>query len=210
MSAMLPKHDRHDEQGFTLLELLLALTLLVILSAALYGSYFSLFKGRETAGAGMESRRELRSTLDQLRRELSGVLYRKNDKRLRFVVEDRDLYGKPASALSFTAIAPPEAGERAVSDLVDIGYGIVEKSGSMILSRQARDLHFAFEPPRYPQMEKVNGFLVECRSGEKWVKSWDTALNLGIPTAVRVTITVTEDDKPTEYSVIATPRISAP
>ena len=107
MSATLPKHDSHGNSGFTLLELLLALTLLTILTAALYGSYFSLFKGREAASEGMESRRELRTTLDLLRRELTGVLYRKNDKRFRFVVEDRDFYGKPASTLTFTTIAPP-------------------------------------------------------------------------------------------------------
>lgn len=207
---MLPKPDRRHQKGFTLLELLLALSLLVILTATLYGSYFALFKGRDNASGGMESRRELRATLDLLRRELSSVLYRKNDKRLRFVVEDRDLYGKPASALSFTAVAPPDAGGSAVSDQVDIRYAIVENSGQMVLSRRARDLHFMAEPLRYPQMEKVEGFLVECRSGDKWVKSWDTAINLNLPAAIRVTLTVKEDDRPAEYSVVATPRIGLP
>jgi len=62
-------------KGFTLLELLIALALLAILSAALYGTYFSLMRGREVATAGMESRRELRVTLDMLRREpLLGLL----------------------------------------------------------------------------------------------------------------------------------------
>ncbi|HZV81318.1 MAG TPA: type II secretion system protein GspJ [Geobacteraceae bacterium] len=207
MSATLPKPDRFCERGFTLLELLLALTLLVILTAALYGSYFSLFKGRDAASEGMEARRELRTTLDLLRRELTGVIYRKNDKRFRFVVEDRDLYGKPASTLSFTAIAPPEAGQSAVSDMIDTSYRIVENAGKMVLTRQAKDLHFTTEPLRYPQMENVEGFLVECLTGEKWVRSWDTAINLTLPVSVRVTITVREDDKPAEYSVVATPRI---
>lgn len=207
MSATLPKPDRRLQQGFTLLELLLALTLLVILVGALYGSYFALFKGREAASAGMESRRELRTTLDLLRRELSGILYRRNDKRFHFIVEDRDLYGKPASTLSFTAIAPPESGGSTVSDQVNILYRIVEDKEKMILARQARDLHFSAEALRYPQIERVEGFLVECRSGDKWVKSWDSAINMSLPTAVRVTVTVREDDKPVSYSIIATPRV---
>ncbi len=210
MSATLPKPDPSRERGFTLLELLLALALLAILTAALYGSYFSLFKGRDAASEGMESRRELRTTLDLLRRELTGIIYRRNDERFRFIVEDRDLYGKPASTLSLTAIAPPETGQGAVSDLIDISYRIVEKGGTMVLGRQARDLHVTTEPLRYPQMEKVEGFLVECRSGDKWVRSWDTAINMTLPAAVRVTITVKEDDKPVEYSVVATPRIAVP
>lgn len=205
---MLPKPDHCRQAGFTLLELLLALALLAILVAALYGSYFALFKGRETASAGMESRRELRTSLDLLRRELGGVLYRRGDKRFHFVVEDRDLYGKPASMVSFVAVAPPEASGSAVSDQVDVRYRIVENEKQMVLTRETKDLHFTGDPLRYPQLEKVEGFLVECRSGDKWVKNWDTAINMSLPAAVRITVTVMEDDRPVAYSIIAMPRIT--
>jgi len=209
LSATLPKPDRRRQRGFTLLEILLAMTLMVILSGTLYGSYFALVKGRESAGEGMESRRELRTTLDLIRRELNSLLYRNSDKRLHFVVEDRDRYGKPASTLSFTAIAPPEAGESSVSDQIDIRYSIAERDDKMVLARQARELRLSGDALRYPQMEHLEGFLVECLSGDKWVKSWDTAINMNIPKAIRVTVTVQEDGKPMEYSVIAIPRIGA-
>ena len=209
MSATSTKPDHRHQHGFTLLELLLAMTLLVILCATLYGSYFALVKGRDSAAEGMESRLELRTTLDLLRRELSSALYRNNDKRFRFVVEDRDLYGKPTSTLSFTAIAPPDAGGSTVSDQIDVRYSIVEKEGKMVLTRQAKELRFSDDAQRYPQMEHLEGFLVECLSGDKWVKSWDTAINMRIPKTVRVTVTVTEDGKPMEYSVIASPKIGA-
>jgi prepilin-type N-terminal cleavage/methylation domain-containing protein len=65
----------NNNKGFTLLEVLVAMALLVILSAALYGTFFSLMRGRETAVAKMEARRELSATLDQLRRELSAACY---------------------------------------------------------------------------------------------------------------------------------------
>lgn len=209
MCATSPNPDNRHQGGFTLLELLLALSLLVILCGTLYGSYFALVRGRESAADGMESRRELRTTLDLLRRELSAAIYRSSDKRLRFVVEDRDRYGKPASTLAFTAIAPPDPGGSAVSDQFDVRYGIVDREGQMVLTRQARELHFVGDGRRYPQMERLEGFLVECLSGDKWVKSWDTAINLKLPKSVRVTVTVTEDGKPAEYSIIATPRIGA-
>lgn len=210
------KHSRRAgrQSGFTLLELLLALFLLVILSGALYGSYFALINGREQATAGMEARRELRGTLDLLRRELSATIYSKNAlyysngvNPLHFIVEDKDLFGKPASTLAFTAVAPPDGSGRPVSDQLELKYQLQDSSGKLLLTRQVKDLHYSGEAGRYPQMEALEGFLVECLNGDKWVKSWDTSINAGLPKAIRVTIRVKEGDKTFDYSTTATPRM---
>ena len=205
---MLPHSDAPGAKGFTLIEILIALALLGILAGALYGTYFSLIRGRESAVEGMEARRELRTTLDLLRRELNSALYNRNSKKLHFSVEDRDIFGKPASRLTFTTLAPPQPGGLAVSDQVDLIYEILEREKKMVLSRQAKDLYHTGEPGRYPQMESIEGFLVECQNGDKWVKSWDTTLNFALPKAVRVTVTVKEGEKSTSYSVLASPRIA--
>src|SRR5512146_376781 len=80
LSSMSRKHNhspkrRASSRGFTLLEVLVALALLAIISAALYGTYFSLMRGRDAGQARMAERRELSTTLDQLRRELSAVYF---------------------------------------------------------------------------------------------------------------------------------------
>lgn len=196
-------------KGFTLLEVLIALALLSLVAGALYGTFFSLTKGRETATAGMEERRELRSTLDLLRRELSAAWYNKENKRLHFVVEDRDQYGKPASILEFSAIAPPSP-DVSSSDQIVVRYEPRVTDQKMLLTRQSRDLYLETEPPRYPQMEELTGFLVECYDGSKWVKSWDTAINMGLPKAVRVTVSVKDGERTVDFAAIATPRMAGP
>lgn len=196
--------------GFTLLEVLLALALLAVIGTTLYSTYFTVFRGRETTVAGMDERRALRSTLDLLRRELSSTRYRRDNARLAFVVEDRDHFGKPASRLSFATIAPPSAGGQPVSDQLAVEYGVIVKDERMILARSAQDLFHTDKPLRYPQMDEIEGFLVECSpDGTNWVKSWDTAINAGLPRAVRVTLQLREGGQTVSYTALATIRMSA-
>jgi general secretion pathway protein J len=195
--------------GFTLLEVLIAVTLLSILTAALYGSYFTVIRARERAATGMESRRELGATLDLLRREISSALFRRDDKRLRFVVEDRDNFGSPASTLELTTLTPPSLQIRSESGISAVTYKIAEKDKVRLLTRREKDLVSEdTAAPAYPQMERISSFLVECFDGSKWVKSWDTAINGGLPKSVRVTVEVEEDGKAVRFDVLATPRVS--
>ncbi|GAM08761.1 pseudopilin GspJ [Geobacter sp. OR-1] len=197
--------------GFTLLEVLIALALLAVIAAALYGSYFTLLRGKETTIAGMDQRREIRETLDLLRRELSASWYRAGDPATPFVVEDRDQFGKPASRLVFATIAAPIAGGVPVSDQLAVEYTTVAKGEELSLNRSALDLYKSSKPVPYPQIEKIEGFLVECSTdGSKWVKSWDTAINGKLPTAVRVTLRVREGSRTVDYSTIASLRMAAP
>jgi len=191
-----------SDRGFTLLEVLVALALLVILSAALYGTYFSLMRGREIAVVKMEARRELSTTLDQLNRELSAAFYNTNNKRLHFVVEDRDFFGKPASTLDFTFIAPPVSGTLPASDQVRTIYTAGEKDKKLTLARQAQDLYMKVDSLPYPQMKELEGFLVECYDGNEWVRTWDTVLNSRLPKALRVTLIVKEGEKTVNFSTI--------
>lgn len=197
-------------KGFTLLEILIAVVLLGILAGALYGSYFGVVRARERAAAGMESRRELGATLDLIRREVSSAMFKHNDKRLRFIVEDRDSFGAPSSTLELTTLSPLADLSRGESGIVTVGYRMTEKDGKRTLTRQERDM--VFNAPdvtaAFPQMERISSFLVECYDGSKWVKSWDSAINGALPKAVKVTVQVEEEGRPVEFSMLATPRIS--
>jgi len=192
-----------------LLEVLIAVILLAILSTALYGSYFAVLRARDRAAEGMEGRRELGSTLDLLRREIDSAMFNSSDKRLRFVVEDRDNFGKPASNLELTTLAPVSSGLRQESGIIDVQYRIMEKEKKIILTRHEQDLFFeSVTVPAYPQMESISSFLVECYDGSKWVRSWDTTLNYKLPTMVRVTIQVEENGKPVEFKMYAVPKVT--
>jgi len=194
-----------SNKGFTLLEILIAVVLLGILSAALYGSYFTVLRARETVIEGMEARRELGSTLDRIRREFTAApAINRDDKRLRFIVEDRDNFGKPASTLELTTLVPAAGADRKESGISAIRYRLVEKDKRYILMRREQDVFFeSTDAKEYPQMERISSFLVECYDGSKWVRSWDTALNGRLPQMLRITVQVEENGKPAEFSVLS-------
>lgn len=198
-----------NNSGFTLLEILIAVVLLGILTAALYGSYFGVIRARERASSGMEARRELGATLDLIRREVSSALFNRSDKRLRFVVEDRDNFGASASTLELTTLAPPGGQSRSESGIVNVTYRIAEKNKKRTLTRQERDLvSEEAVVPAFPQMERISSFLVECFDGSKWVKSWDTAINGALPRGVRITVEVEEEGKPQQFTMLSAPRVN--
>ena len=197
-----------SNKGFTLLEILIAVVLMGILAGALYGSYFAVVRARDRASAGMEERRELGATLDLLRREIASSLYQKDDKRLRFMVEDRDNFGKPASTLELTTLSPPSSQLRRESGISNVQYRLVEKDKQFILTRREQDVFTESESvPVYPQMERITGFLVECYDGSKWVRTWDTSLIPRLPTQVRITVQFEEEGNAREFSVLATPKV---
>ena len=198
-----------SNKGFTLLEILVAVVLLGILTAALYGSYFTVIRARDRAATGMEAQRELGATLDLIRREVAAAMFQQGDKRLRFIVEDRDYFGKPASGLELTTLVPsPEPGRRE-SGIVAVRYRMEGDEKRRRLTRREQDIYFeSAGSGGYPQMEVITGFLVECHDGAKWVRSWDTALNNALPRLVRITVQVDDGGKTLEYSMLAPVRVS--
>ncbi|HWI41474.1 MAG TPA: type II secretion system protein GspJ [Verrucomicrobiae bacterium] len=197
-----------NDRGFTLLELLVALAILTLLAGALYGSYFAVISARNRADQGMERTRETAGTLELLRSELSAALYDRKNPRLRFVVEDRDYFGRPACNLSFTFIGqPPEGGVRS-SGLREVRYRVVEKEGKLLLARGEKELFLEGDPPMYPQVAEIESFLVECWDG-RWVRTWDTAMagSGRLPDKVRIVLRVREGERVLPYAALVQTRI---
>ncbi len=196
--------------GFTLLEVLIAVVLLGILTAALYGSYFGVIRARERAAMGMESRRELGVTLDQIRREVASAQLNGTDKKagLCFIVEDRDIFGAHSSVLTLSTLASPQIREKNTGIII-VTYRIEEKDKKLMLKRQVRDLFIESSAVTYTQMEEIKSFLVECsRDKSQWVKVWDDSMyGNKLPKYVRVTIEIMDQGTPVKFSVLSEPRV---
>lgn len=95
-----PCATRASEAGFTLLELLVSLTIVAILALAQAAPFQRTIETRERAETAMEQSNAARLTLQRIAEELTGASNLPGE-RQRFVLLDRT-FDRPASELSFT------------------------------------------------------------------------------------------------------------
>lgn len=178
-----------SEEGFTLLEILIALGISVIVMTALYSAFFLSRKAVDAVDDSLLRLQESRALLDTIRREMESALYDQtkisNGKAYTlFKLEDRDFYGRQTSRVSFTSFSPLVAG------LAKIDYFVEEDNGKLVLKKKIGSAFAQINEPKSVElMEDVESFTVEVRYGDKWVKTWDSAES-GRPDEMRISVKV--------------------
>ncbi|MDZ4383099.1 MAG: prepilin-type N-terminal cleavage/methylation domain-containing protein [Thermodesulfovibrionia bacterium] len=111
--------------GFTLLEVLLSLTLLTIILGAAYSSFFTIQRAIERFTDVSLKYQDARTALDLMQREIEGALLknpmssvRDNNDKTTFIIEDRDIFGKTTSRLHLTAFSFKGSGINTISYFV--------------------------------------------------------------------------------------------
>ena len=190
------------EDGFTLLELLIASVLLGIILTALYSTFFLSSRAIDGLDESLIRLQECRNAVDVIGRETEALLYRRANAHSFFKVEDRDVYGKQASRLTFTAFSPLTYGPSAIS------YYVEEKDGVLTLYKKMENPYKPEDTIKGVELiEGVGSFTVEVKQGNKWVKTWDTGETGAPPTEIRITITAMIKDRPVSLFETVRPMI---
>jgi len=131
-------------KGFTLLEVLVSMAILVIIMAALYSAYTTNVEAIQIARQNGEVHQTARIVLDRMTKDLQSALIEvsvSSDKiKLGLVGEDREIDGRRADRMDFTTVTHLPLTEKGpASDLCEIGYLIEEDSEDKILVLFRRD-----------------------------------------------------------------------
>ncbi|MDG2303768.1 MAG: type II secretion system protein GspJ [Candidatus Binatia bacterium] len=195
------------EAGFTLLELLVGISILAIIVVAQVTPFQQTIESRDRAEASVQMSSAARITLMRLSEELTGALAF-DDERLRFSLLDRT-FDEPASELRFatTGARRVQGGAR---DPIDVVRYYLERDpdrpGSMLLMKQQLPSVAAqgVEPVTMLVLEDVQSFQAELLPpGGSWLTQQEPSAE--VPRAVRLTLSVDDGTAvPTSYRTTVT------
>ncbi len=118
-------------RGFTLLEILISIVILVVLMIGIYGVYTSNVGAIHWASQKGQVFQMARIALDRITKDLESAFVASdlsNEKtRLGMIGKDQEIDGKPADTLDFTTLSHLVLDEREPpTDLCEVGYRLVE------------------------------------------------------------------------------------
>lgn len=195
------------DKGFTLIEILISLTLLTIVLGAVYSTFFSVQRALERFDNISLKYHEARTALDMMRREVEGALVKNaradESKKIKagFVIKDRDVFGKNTSSLDLTAFSFKG------SNLNTISYYVKENDGKLDLLKSERPAAVPSKEYKVDIVEGIESFTVETLFNQQWVRTWDTELTGKLPEIVRISIEFDDNGKLVKLTEYARPRI---
>jgi prepilin-type N-terminal cleavage/methylation domain-containing protein len=164
--------------GFTLLEILLALSVLSILLLLLLSAFTGAARVRETLSSRSREFRQIRLVLDRIGTDLMAAFAASAREESALTLREDQLSGMPAATLTFTAFQLPDGDSgRPPAEIVKIRYfpRIGSDGLTLELHREQSDLPFIENkiPLRESSVaEGLRGFRIELYSGTTWVKEW--------------------------------------
>jgi prepilin-type N-terminal cleavage/methylation domain-containing protein len=219
-----PLKFRHGPlKGFTLIEILVAMTIIVTIVSMVYGSYFATAKSADVYKTRMTLSGQTRKVLIQMARQIRCSYIGEAN-------ENTDLAGKVSGSLKTIRESPviyfsyePDApgswtlhlvttnrlfcDDGHANGLIDIAYKFDKNIGTLYLS-QRRFVGISennIEDRNWrPLLENVESVELEFFNGRQWLREWDFKQNRKLPIAVKIGMTCEdENSRQCQYGTIA-------
>jgi len=197
-AARCPTGTAAYSKGFTLLEVLLALTILAMVATVIYSSF-------STASRNIESAEELRDGTDRARTLISRLTNDIANVYVNGSLSETFFYGSKFEreedkqrfdSISMTTLTNWRKPESKEMELWEVGYSFQEKAdgkGRVLMRKEKREL--SKDVPRreggvdYELTDTVTGLLLRYSDGTTWADEWNKS---GYPKAVEIVLTMTD------------------
>ncbi|MGQ0794019.1 MAG: prepilin-type N-terminal cleavage/methylation domain-containing protein [Deltaproteobacteria bacterium] len=195
---LLRSQHRNSAEGFTLLEVLLAVFIGSILLTALYSSFFQIIKAKDTVETELEAYHEARTILARLSRDFEAAYPRGRVFPTSLAAEDFFLGTRASggqSAVTFTSLSHDAGLNPRDSDQALISYYLAPlPDGDLfyLMRRESSKIGVEGDALEYPISDRVVAFeiLYFRNTEEGFVPEWSSAQSASLPRAVAVALTM--------------------
>jgi general secretion pathway protein J len=198
------------QKGFTLIEVLLAVTITAILLVTVYGVFTSVSNARNRIEAEGEGYHLARVIFDRIGREIRGAYYLKGNKKTTFkggIDEERN----PFLLLSTTATTPQGERQEGVA-LVRYRLRKDEQAeDKRVLTRSEEPLIQGTQTPReYRLAPGIEALQLRFSDGDNWQESWDSDSLNAVPKMIEVALEIRLDGTVVPFrSIFEVPTLEA-
>ncbi|MGK2907681.1 MAG: type II secretion system protein GspJ [Desulfuromonadales bacterium] len=200
-----------SEQGFTLVEVLVAISILAILMTSIYGIFSSVSVARERLDADSAEYHRARVIFDRMGRELRGTYFQARNNNLHFAGGETDFLLE----LTTTAVSPLS---RMGTGLARIRYLLVtdpeEAANGQVLMRSERPVYDAKPGEEADEMMRlapgIETMTLRFFANGQWQEQWD-ARSSGLPEMVEIALQLRRDGQESAHflSAFEIPKVEA-
>lgn len=166
--------------GFTLIEILVAVTIASLLLSGVYGVFARVSNTERELRARSTCYQHARSIFSRIGQEIGGAILLGNTPGAEFRSDDNGY-------LSFTSTSVPQPGGGV--SMQQVSYRLVQQDGADTLKLQ-RDSSPLFATTEDPQWRRLSSKLVELQwrfhDGASWLEAWDSSLRNSLPKTVEL------------------------
>ncbi len=183
-----------NRNGFTLIEILVALAISAVVIGSAYTLFFTVKKGTAGVYEKMIEKEQAFNLLSMIRKEIESVYYARNTDYTGIKIEEKDFYGKPASRLTFTCFFR--------DGLKVISYAVVEdRDGRLNIIKTIADVIKGGQPIKITVLKDIEGFSAAVLD-EGYDKVYDSSKLKRVPKDVKITLMLKGDKGGEAFSQI--------
>ncbi len=181
-------------RGFTLLEVVISVGILVVILTIVYNTFNSSIKAYTAMENQGDAYAQARIVLNRMSEEITSVYFSGQNRNTGLVGEDKDEDDLPADSLHFTSLSHIRwVKDSKESELCEIGYYLEkneETRESFLFRREDWNVDGTLDEGGNPLevAEGVDGLNFRYYDGKDWVDEWDSRIKGEMPKAIEVVL----------------------
>jgi type II secretion system protein J len=180
---------RWRRDGFTLIEVVLAVALSALLLTIVYWTYFNIDRSIRAATEGQDALETGRMLTEMIKKDIRGMI----TDRFSFTAKNQTVDGLSLGQMEFVTTAGFHT-ER--MSLGRIGYELIinDKGDKILVRKESTDVNDPLDSTAtvYELSRIVRGFKLEFYNGTDWTQTWDSDVAGSLPKQVRVTVDISD------------------